>query len=329
MNDRVSQEQGQVQSPVVNADTPAGGPGVDAFASNDQDTSDAQMFADLVEDFDPVEEDTGRPNNEQLTGDLPAEAPAPDSKPAGEAVQANQPVTQQGTSQQTAAQNPATPSGPTPLTPEQLLQAQAQLQAMAQQAQAQQLQGQPGGVPEGQPIPSQTDLNAQYQNFFNQSVGALEQVYQFAPEVAEELDTTPSKVLPKLAATLHMQVLTAAVTQVANMFPSLMEMHMDRTSHVKATEERFFTEYPALREHSPMVQRIAQAYRAINPNATYEQIAPEVAAMAMVQARIPAPTPQADPVLTKPVTPTSQRGAPPAPSQTQQKSVWDELITDE
>ncbi len=130
-----------------------------------------------------------------------------------------------------------------------------------------------------------------------------------------------------------MQVLTAAVTQFSNLFPHMMQTYQERQQVVDASEEKFFTAYPQLKEHKEVVQNIARVYRQVNPKATYEQMAPDIAAMAMVQARVPIePTPTStppSPPAPKPVTPTSARGGPGAAPQPAQKSEWDELIEED
>ncbi len=174
------------------------------------------------------------------------------------------------------------------------------------------------------------DLNAQYEEFFNKAVEALEPVYVLSEEVAEELDTSPSTAIPKLAARLHMQVLTAAVTQVANMFPQLMQVETERKDVYKQSEERFFNEYPQLKGHERTVLQMAQAVHSMNPNATYEDIAPQVAAMAMVQEKIlPSDTAPPEPPAPKPVTPTSVKGGTPRTEPPKPKTWVDELLEEE
>jgi hypothetical protein len=178
------------------------------------------------------------------------------------------------------------------------------------------------------------DINAQYEAFFNQSVDLLEKnVYTFDEETREALDTNPSQVLPKLAAQMHMQVMSAALTQVYNMFPTLLQEHQGKMSAVQEAEDAFYTEYPQLKGHEETVNRIAQVYRQANPKATdRKMIASEVAAMAMVQARIPLPgtqPQQPEPAKVKPVVPTSARGGTTSTPTTANPSEWDELIQEE
>lgn len=182
--------------------------------------------------------------------------------------------------------------------------------------------------------PSRTteEINAAYEDFFKKSVDVLaDNVYGFDEATKELLDTNPSEVMSKLAAQLHMQVLASALTQVYNLFPTMLQEHQGRLGRVQAAEDGFYKEYPQLKAHKNVVNRIAQVYAQANPGQKDPKIvASEVAAMAMVQARIPMPgsQPQEQQAQT-PVTPTSARGGVP-PSRGQQKpTTWDELISDE
>lgn len=188
----------------------------------------------------------------------------------------------------------------------------------------------PETTTQAEPAPDPATLNRQYEEFFNRSVDMLaEKVYVLSDEDKERLDTAPSEVLPRLAGQLHMQVLTAAVTQVANMFPGMLNMFQDRQRVSQETEEKFFNKYPDLKGHRETVQRMAAAYRAAYPQATYEQAAPEIAAMAMVNLRLPMTpsAPQAQPDT--PVVPTSARGGAGAPAPKANPTEWEELVKDE
>lgn len=222
------------------------------------------------------------------------------------------------------------PAEPEP-APEPVQQEQPQTPAPAESAPqqaAQELPQQPATGVEGAVPP--TDINAQYKEFFEKSVDVLaDQVYKFDEQTAEELDTNPSKVLPKIAAQLHMQVLTASITQVANAFPALMALHNDRNAVEREREDKFFGEYPHLKDHKDTVTRVAQVYHSMYPNDPYEVRAPKIAAMAMVEAKVPMPQAQPQPVVATPPIPTSARGAPSTPAPVQQKNEWTELIEDE
>lgn len=186
-----------------------------------------------------------------------------------------------------------------------------------------------------EPQPSPEELQTQFNDFFNKSVDQLEQhVYQLPEDIQDALDTQPSKVLPRLAAQMHMQIVTAALAQIANAFPGMMRVHSEQQASVDAVEQQFFTTYPELKGHSQDVRRIAQVYRQFNPKASYEQASSEIAAMARVQLRIQPESAQAQQpspaAVQPPVIPTSARGASvPTAAPAQQESFWSEFVNEE
>ena len=187
-------------------------------------------------------------------------------------------------------------------------------------------------VAEAVPAPAATeDLTVQYQKFFDSSVEMLEkQVYTLDEETADMLDTTPSKVLPRMAARMHMQVLTAAVTQVANMLPQFIQTQTQRSTVTAKLETDFFTQFPQLVGQEETVTRMAAAYRNSNPKATVEQAIQEIGALSLVTLRMALPaSPPAQAPAAVPVTPTSAKGGAAAPIAPAQPSMWEELIKEE
>lgn len=193
---------------------------------------------------------------------------------------------------------------------------------------------QPAKAEDSVPQVSAEDLQRNFAEFFAKSVGALEQgVYALPPELAEQMDTEPSKVIPRLAATLHMQVLTAAVTKVANMIPGILAMERQRQTIVDSTEQKFYGQYQELADHKDAVNQLARAFRQSNPTASFDEAAPIIAAMAKVQLGLVGsqPTqPQVQPTQSvAPVTPTSVRGSSVPVAPPQEMSVWEELIQED
>lgn len=210
----------------------------------------------------------------------------------------------------------------------------------------------PSAAPVEAPTTTQTQpeltpeqQSAQYQEFFTRAVEELTPMYKLSEEDAQLLDSEPSKVLPKLAATLHMQVLTAAVTQAANLMPAIFDQITNNRRDTDAKEAEFYTQFPELdrgnKLHRETVDRIADAYMAQNRGRITKDNLPdamkEVAAMAMVSLKI---TPkafqqqqQSQPLGANPpqaVTPLSAGGGTGAPRATPgNNSVWDEMIDQE
>lgn len=179
---------------------------------------------------------------------------------------------------------------------------------------------------------SPEDLTREYQTFFDNTAKMLsEQVYVLDEPTREKLDTNPSEVIPMLAGRLHMQILTAAVTQMANMFPQMLAEHSERNTIVQQRESSFFTQFPDLAGHKETVQRMAMAYRNANPSASLEQAVQEIGTMSRVSLRLPVGGNIAPPQgqqMTPPVVPTAVRGGGGAMLPAATASVWDELISD-
>lgn len=185
-----------------------------------------------------------------------------------------------------------------------------------------------------QPSTSDQDLNVQFEEFFNKSADALaEHVYGLSEEEKKLLDEEPSKVIPKLAGRLHMQVLTAALTQAANLMPHFVSQTQKQNTREAELESKFFGAFPQLRDHYDDVKRIATAYRQAYPDLSSDDLIQEVGTSASVRLRIPLPGQEArtlsEPEAAKPPTPTTVRssGAPPTPPAT--KTWLEEIFTEE
>jgi len=265
-----------------------------------QDDTDGFDFASFSEDAPEVDHSVEAPSSPALADPAPEPVPAtpsPTPAPAAEPAATTAPA---------AAQDPATPA-PTSTAPVQ-----------------------PTPAPASAPV-DQATLQADYEKFVGQSVDFLEKnVYALSDETKEALNADPASVIPQLAARLHMQVLTTAVTQIANLVPVLSSQVMEMQARDRAAEDSFFQTYPQLKDHYQDVLRVAQVYKSHNPNAATEVAKREIAAMAMVSLGL---TPQVTPALPSnvppAVVPTSARGgavsAPPPGSVSQ----WDELINED
>ena len=192
---------------------------------------------------------------------------------------------------------------------------------------------QPQAVEQPAPSMSPEEASRVYGKFFEDSVGLLaSRVYALDEETKEKLDSAPSEVMPQLAARLHMQVLTATLTQAANLFPMLMTEHLEKSRDYQAQEDKFFGEFPDLKAHRAQVERVAAVYRQLNPRASYEEATKQIAAMTRVQLQLPIPSlaPQVTPpVPVAPPTPSSAKGGAAAPKAPTERSTWDELIEEE
>lgn len=151
-----------------------------------------------------------------------------------------------------------------------------------EEASVKQTEPAPQEIPAGEQPPAEEQVNTQ--EWFARTVDALAQhVYAPDQETAELLDTEPSKVLPKIMAGMHMHVLTAAVTQIAQMVPSLVGQYQQAEESHRAAEQGFWEAFPELEGHKDEVVQIATMYRQMNPQADVAKATKDVAALAMVQ----------------------------------------------
>lgn len=311
-----------------------------AAVDDDPDTVDDDdiTFAspDLEEPSDKIKEQPAAPTATtvpaQATPQAPAGAPAtpaavapatvvPAATPAAEPANIAQPAAQPSTAWVPPNLFEAPTAQPTvPATPA----APAQAQAPVQPAAATQPVGQPQA-------PAAAPVREQY-------LGELEKYY--APRDEEEvraLSLEPEKVLPRMFARAHVDVLDAVVQGITNELPRLIEATINRrVSEVRASKA-FYEAWPKLAEtaHTPVVQRLMQTYRAQFPQANMDDMIRDVGAAAMVHLRLPvevpvASTPAAAPSpAVRPAMPGSGTGTPRGQSTNPFESFAEELIRDD
>lgn len=85
--------------------------------------------------------------------------------------------------------------------------------------------------------------------------------------------TEPEKVLPKLAAQLHVDVFDAVFNSVVSALPQLFEMHSQQRTAREAAQSEFYSEFPTLKDpkYIPQVETALLLYKQMNPNATRAQ----------------------------------------------------------
>ena len=304
-------------APTTPADTPP------AEGADDENSYLQELIAaddDDLETGAPPAEPEGvagqAPKSEPVEG-----APTPDATPVASEDQQTQPQAQPNASQE-GQQPPASEAAPE-ATP------QAQQQPQAQ-------------PPEGAPQTPE-EFNKRFAEFFEQRVDTLAQsVYALDDATKEALDTEPSKIIPQLAGRLHMQVLTTALNQVAQMMPTILAEHTASTQSNTEAENAFYGQWPQLKEHKQVVENTARAYMQANPGVDKEVAIKNIGTIAAVHLGLPLeqtpPTapqppaqqqPPAQPVGLTPPVPSSSggNGAPPStPGQQPQNSWLEDLV---
>lgn len=205
----------------------------------------------------------------------------------------------------------ATPAEPAPATPEQLAAEQPlQPEQMAPEAQAQY-------TPE------------QRQAAEMAYMGQLERLYTFDEDTALKLQTEPEKVLPALAAKLHLDVMKTVMAQVNGMLPQVMQQQTKVVERETKAQDMFFGQWPQLRGYEKQVLEVGRMYRQMNPNAAPDEAVKRIGEVALAALGLPvaaAPTPPAPPAPQQGFRPSAP-GRVNAPSR--QPTEWEELLGDD
>lgn len=192
---------------------------------------------------------------------------------------------------------------------------------------------QPRSAPEEAASAGDPDLNTQFEEFFNKSAETLaERVYSLSDEEKKALDEEPSKMLPQLAGRLHMQILTAAVTQAANLMPHFVQQTQVRNTEEERLETQFFDSFPKLREHPDEVMRVAKAYRQAYPDLDSDTMMKEVGAAVSIRLKIPTPGQEStppQPAAETPPVPSAARGSTTPPATPAKQSWLEEILQEE
>jgi len=106
--------------------------------------------------------------------------------------------------------------------------------------------------------------------------------YKLNDDDRTQLISAPDEVLPRLAARMHVGIASQLAQQVAQAIPSMIQQHMDTHMKAQRAEMEFFGRYPKLNraEWKPVIAESLQMVKAMNPNATREQVISEGAALA-------------------------------------------------
>jgi hypothetical protein len=213
-----------------------------------------------------------------------------------------------------AEQTPAAASSQVPPTPPSSPPAAASAAPAAQTPGAPSTTEQPtpasAAAPEPQPAtgtPEPVDFEKHRATFLPK----LEELYKFSDQEAEEIRVEPEKALPKLAARLHYEVLTAAFNSVMSVMPEVVGSTLERQKAVTEHEEKFYSRWKELKDprYSETVLNSVRAYKAVNPRAPLEEVIERAGLMAMLTLGI---NPQQPAAPVAPVEPPAVRPGRPA-----------------
>lgn len=144
----------------------------------------------------------------------------------------------------------------------------------------------------------------------------LEEQYALSDEQADQLLENPQAELPKILAQMYTDVFEDVMEAVQVNFPSLQQQYEQQAKQQQRSEEEFYSQWPNLKEHRDTVDRVAQVYRAQNPNVSREQFIREVGAQASWAVGTPPAEDSDQEERTTPHQPAApaSRGAAPGPT---------------
>lgn len=190
----------------------------------------------------------------------------------------------------------------------------------------------PSAVPppaaEDTPPPAQeppAEPQVRYDEVRAKQIEALAARYAFDEETADRLMTEPDKVLPQLAARLHMDVAEAVLRSVMLALPQWIDAHMGMKGRESEAERIFFEANPDLRDakYRDAILMMGQTFRSMNPSAPAEEAVKVIGAMVRAAFGLQQPQRQM-PSAPAPFTPVRGGGGTAAPAP-KQVNPWAEL----
>ncbi len=122
------------------------------------------------------------------------------------------------------------------------------------------------------------------------TVGALAVgQYALTEEQADEFETSPATLIPKLMSQVYLDAVENAAAAVMQLLPQAIQQVSQQTSQSSGLQTKFFDQWKQLNleEHGNALGRIGLAYRRDNPQATPDEFIRDVGAMTMVAMKIP------------------------------------------
>jgi hypothetical protein len=119
----------------------------------------------------------------------------------------------------------------------------------------------------------------------------LQQQYALSEEEQRLALTQPEAILPKMAASLHLNVLESVVNTIMSRVPEVVRMVTKTESEGQQNENEFYTTWPMLKDpkYKQTVYNAVAAYRQINRNATKDEVIRAAGLQALISLRLPIP----------------------------------------
>lgn len=188
---------------------------------------------------------------------------------------------------------------------------------------------QPAAAPAA-PAKSQEEQERERSELRSKYISELEQQYAVPEDQVDALLTSPEKVLPNLAARVHLAVQEQTINAIVGALPQLIGNYIQQDAANRERQQAFFKTWPALSDVAgkQTVERLLKAYP-VAPGTTAEQVTREVgiAAMTILQRPIVPPTAPGTlaPPPAEPFRPAGPGGAGGVPGSKPQLGLWEGL----
>jgi len=141
----------------------------------------------------------------------------------------------------------------------------------------------------------------------------LAEQYALSEDDARAMLTEPERVIPKLAAQLHMDVVDTVINAVFSRLPAIVHGVQQSSAANRTAEDSFFKAWPQLKDpkHQQVVWSAVANYRALNPQAKMEEVVRAAGLSAMLHLRLPLPAELMQ--FEQPATPPARPFTPAAP----------------
>ena len=181
-------------------------------------------------------------------------------------------------------ETPVTPT-PKPVDPEPKVEVEATKETRTEPEVVEEQPTQPKGPTEEEVKAAQEALEKQL----------VENTYALSEEESDQMLLEPGKVLPKLAAKLHMTVMESLGPAMVAQIPRIVQAQLKQNETVSAQKQRFYAAWPKLVGHEQEVAQVAQIYGQLNPTATPEKTIEDIGKHVMYSLGLPVGTPEPAP----------------------------------
>ncbi len=108
----------------------------------------------------------------------------------------------------------------------------------------------------------------------------LTEGYQLSEEQSAEMVTDPGKVLPTIAAEMHVRMMENTMQLMNQVLPNMVQQAIHVKEMNQKGDESFYAAWPELRGHEELVLQAGEFWRSKNPTASQEEFIKHVGAMA-------------------------------------------------